>query len=349
MLRSSGLAGQRLRPILLGVGLGLLVVIVATGWLLWRARAIESAAKPDSIASDTPLALVNGVAITPNMVEREIRVSRFNIIDPPPPLSGADLERAGQEALNQLISRQLVLQAAAQQGFVLDDHFIEQQVALLFGGYGPEKLNQVLTQAGLTRADLFWWVAELTTVEEFSLQVVMAGAAPENRQRVYNDWLNRRQAEAIIQTFQNGRQQSPAALPGHAAPDFALTTLTGQTAALSDYRGQVVLINFWATWCPSCIAEMPHYDAIYRQQPLADFIVLGVNLQENRPQVRQFVDGLGLSFPILLDEDGQVTIDEYQIPGMPGSIIVDRQGIIFYRHIGPMSGQLLAEKLAELD
>ena len=66
-------------------------------------------------------------------------------------------------------------------------------------------------------------------------------------------------------------------------------------------------------------------------------------------QVQRFSAGLGLTFPILLDSDGQVTIRDYQVVGMPGSIIVDRQGTIFYRHLGPMSDELLRQKLAELN
>ena len=81
---------------------------------------------------------------------------------------------------------------------------------------------------------------------------------------------------------------------------------------------------------------------------MAKFIVLGINLQESPAHVQQFATGLGLSFPILLDTNGEVTTHYYQIAGMPGSIIVDRDGTIFYRHIGPMSGELLEEKLGQL-
>ena len=94
---------------------------------------------------------------------------------------------------------------------------------------------------------------------------------------------------------------------------------------------------------------MPDYEAVYRQKAPDGFVVLGVNLQENAEHVQQFSKGLGLSFPILLDQDGQVTIRQYQLIGMPGSVIVDRTGRIHYRHIGPMSGAVLVEKLDELE
>ncbi len=344
MLRSQPTI-RRLVPISIGVGLALLVIFMVTTRLLTRTQTEQmiTTGLPD------PVATVNGVAITRDMIDREITVSRLNILEPLPPLTGEDLVRAREEALNQLINRQLVLQAAARQGFKLDEAFIQRRVDLLFGTYGDEALAEALEQAGITSDDVFWWVSELTTVEEFTVQVIMAGASPETRQRVYNDWLNEQQAKAEVKTFLDSSNNTFTALPGQPAPDFTLTTLDGQSVSLSDYRGQVVLVNFWATWCPSCIAEMPDYETVYRQQPGGDFVVLGVNLQENADQVQQFTTGLGLSFPILLDKDGHVTIRAYQVVGMPGSIIVDRKGIIFYRHIGPMSGEVLVEKLNELN
>jgi peroxiredoxin len=348
MLATNSRTRRRLSAILLGGGLGALLVLGVTGWLLLQPRLVNTASSPDSQLATGPLATVNGVVITQNMVDREVNVSRFNLVAPPPKLAGPDLERARQEALNQLITRQIVLQAAIRQGFVLDNAHIQQQVDLLFGGYGEAALTDALKQAGVTAEDLFWWVSELTTVEEFTVQVVMANTAPENRQRVYNAWLNEQQAGANVQMFTGAGRQFTV-LPGNPAPDFTLSTLDGRPVSLSDYRGQVVLINFWATWCPSCIAEMPAYEAVYRERPPGEFMVLGVNLQEEEEYVQRFSAGLGLTFPILLDSDGQVTIRDYQVVGMPGSIIIDRQGAIFYRHLGPMSDDLLRRKLAELN
>jgi len=336
---------KRLSAMLFGSGLGIVVVVAASSWLLFRLNTLSQL--DSQVQNSEPVVVVNGVAISQMMIDREMQVSRFNLVDPLPPLHGDDLERAQAEALNQLITRQLILQAALQQGFTLSAETIQQRVDLLFGGYGPEKLEQGLAQANLTRADLTWWVAELATVEAFTVEVIMANTSPDTRQQVYNDWLNQQQAAAHIETVAPLAEGNFTALPGHPAPNFTLSTSDDQTISLTDYQGRVVLINFWATWCPSCIAEMPAYEAVYQQQ--ADrLVVLGINLQESSEQVQKFAASLGLSFPILLDQDGQVTIEQYQMVGMPGSIIVDRDGIIFYRHIGPMSSELLQQKLAQL-
>jgi peroxiredoxin len=293
-------------------------------------------------------AIVNGEAITPDMVEAEIKISRLNIVEPMPPLTGEDLDRATEEAVNQLITRHLILQAAARQNFTLDEAFVNSRVDLLFGAYGNEALDEALKQAGATRGELFWWVKEIFTVEEFTTQVVMADAPPEQRQQVYNDWLDAQRATANIKTYLNGEAQTPPALIGQPAPDFTLTTPDGQPVSLSDYAGQVVLVNFWATWCPSCITEMPEYEQVYQYYGQGDFVVLAVNLQEGQEQVAQYANGLGLTFPVLLDRDGNVTTRQYQVIGMPASFIIDREGKIFYRHFGPMSGETLQAKLAEL-
>jgi thiol-disulfide isomerase/thioredoxin len=314
---------------------------------------IKSGVLPQPTQAETlpqVMATVNGVAITREMVEKEITVSRFNVASPLPPLTGDDLVRATDEALNQLITRQLVLQTASRQNFSLDEALIESQVELLFGAKGDQVLDNTLRQVGATRADLTWWVRELTTVEEFTVRVIMAGAAPEERQQVYNDWLNAQRAAANIKTYLNGEEQSLLAVMGEPAPNFTLTNLTGQPVTLSDYNGKVVLVNFWATWCPSCLSEMPDYEQVYQQHggPEGNFVVLGVNLQEDQTLVEDYATGLGVTFPILLDEDGYVTTREYQVTGMPASFIIDRQGVIVYRHLGPLSVETLRAKLAEL-
>lgn len=123
------------------------------------------------------------------------------------------------------------------------------------------------------------------------------------------------------------------------APDFELINLEGENVKLSDFRGQAVLINFWATWCGPCRIEMPAIQARYAQY-YPEFVVLAVDNDESLEIVFVFVGELGLTFPVLLDP-GALIQNLYLIPGYPSSFFVDADGIIRVVHIGIMTeGQL---------
>jgi peroxiredoxin len=128
-----------------------------------------------------------------------------------------------------------------------------------------------------------------------------------------------------------------------AAPDFTLQTLDGQAVRLSDYRGQVVLLNTWATWCPPCRAEMPDLEAYYQQHQEDGFVVLAVNSQESPDTVAAFLGEHEFTFPVLLDPEGEV-MREYGVLGLPTSFFIDRDGTMR----GVWSGQLSPARLKEL-
>jgi peroxiredoxin len=123
---------------------------------------------------------------------------------------------------------------------------------------------------------------------------------------------------------------------GFSAPDFSLTTLDGATVRLSDLRGKAVLINFWASWCGPCRAEMPHIQAAYEEHVDDGLVVLGVDQSEPPATVARFADEFGLTFPIPLDNDGQVSA-AYQARALPTSFFVDTDGVIRDTFTGPMS------------
>jgi thiol-disulfide isomerase/thioredoxin len=134
---------------------------------------------------------------------------------------------------------------------------------------------------------------------------------------------------------------------GSYALDFTLEALDGSEASLSDYAGSVVLVNFWATWCPPCRDEIPHFEEAYQAYQDEGLVVLGVNYQESAAEVEPFVQGFGVTYPILLDESGMLA-KEYRAVGLPTSVLVDRDGVIQVRHSGYLSEGQLEQYLSEL-
>ena len=131
---------------------------------------------------------------------------------------------------------------------------------------------------------------------------------------------------------------------GSVAVDFTLEALDGTEVSLSQYRGDVVLINFWATWCPPCRAEIPDIEDAYRARKDEGLVVLGVSVEQSRAAVAPFVELAGMTYPVLLDELSQV-YNTYRAPGLPMSILVDNNGVIQARHIGQLSKAQLDEYL----
>ncbi len=119
------------------------------------------------------------------------------------------------------------------------------------------------------------------------------------------------------------------------APDFVLEDLGGGAVRLSNYRGRVVFLNVWTTWCEPCRVEMPSMEVLHRRLGGEDFVVLAVSADaDGRQVVAPFVQELALTFPVLLDPDGQV-VSRYRVTGYPETFIVDRDGRIVAHEIGP--------------
>jgi peroxiredoxin len=155
-----------------------------------------------------------------------------------------------------------------------------------------------------------------------------------------NKWLKRCTMAAIAGAATAFMASTAFAAAGDAsgpAPAFTLATLSGQQAALSQYKGQVVMVNFWATWCGPCQQEMPLLDQMYKKYKPAGFTLIGVNVDKQEPPVKELLARKPVSFPILLDPANQVS-KEYHVDEMPSSVIIDRKGEIRYIHRGYKPG-----------
>ncbi len=133
---------------------------------------------------------------------------------------------------------------------------------------------------------------------------------------------------------------------GQKAPDFELQDLQGRKVKLSDYQGKMVLLNFWATWCPPCKLEMPHMEKFYQAfKQDGDLVVLAVDAtttERSVDNVVQFSKDYGLSFPVVLDAKGEVS-DKYQITAFPTSYVIDAEGIIHGKVQGAMNYDMMKQ------
>ncbi len=141
-----------------------------------------------------------------------------------------------------------------------------------------------------------------------------------------------------------GANRGPGPKAGEPAPEFTLQTLDGTPTSLKDYRGQVVMVNFWATWCPPCRSEMPDMEQVYQEKKQDGFTVLAVNIQEARDPIALFVNRFGLTFPILMDVAGEVT-QQYGIYSLPSSYFIDREARIAEVNIGALSKAAIIKKV----
>jgi cytochrome c biogenesis protein CcmG/thiol:disulfide interchange protein DsbE len=138
-----------------------------------------------------------------------------------------------------------------------------------------------------------------------------------------------------------------APVVGALAPDFTLANLEGENVSLSDFNGQPVLINLWATWCGPCRIEMPTIQSRFEEYRDEGFIVLAVNFDEHQSDVQAFGDEFGLTFQMLLDPGAEVQ-KLYRTRSYPSSFFVDRNGVIQVQHIGVMTEGNLDGNLAQI-
>ncbi|MBI2875998.1 MAG: TlpA family protein disulfide reductase [Candidatus Tectomicrobia bacterium] len=132
------------------------------------------------------------------------------------------------------------------------------------------------------------------------------------------------------------------------APDFALPDLQGKTVRLSDFGGKVIILDFWATWCPPCREEIPHFVELYSQYRNHGFQMIGISLDAAGPAVvKEFARKYGINYPILMADD-QVALQYGGIPGIPTTFVIDRQGKVSERHVGYREKETFEKALRSL-
>jgi peroxiredoxin len=137
-------------------------------------------------------------------------------------------------------------------------------------------------------------------------------------------------AAALAGAAAHAAQETPA-------PDFTLKSRSGENVKLSELRGQVVLINFWASWCGPCRQEMPLLDQIYQQYGALGFTLLGVNVEQDTADAERMLKDTPVTFPILFDAENRVS-RLYDVTAMPSTVLVDRDGKVRFVHRGYQPG-----------
>lgn len=121
------------------------------------------------------------------------------------------------------------------------------------------------------------------------------------------------------------------------APDFTLQSASGENIRLAEQRGQVVMLNFWASWCGPCRQEMPLLDALYQRYNPVGFAFYGINVEADNADAKKFIQSLGVSLPVLYDPDSKVS-KLYQVSAMPTTVLIDKKGEIRYVNKGYKPG-----------
>lgn len=151
--------------------------------------------------------------------------------------------------------------------------------------------------------------------------------------------------EAPVEQVETGEVSSDIPV----AQDFTLANLNGEPVSLSDAKGKITIVNFWATWCPPCREEMPHMQSFYeKNHEEVEMLAVNVtNMDDGRPAIEKFVQEHELTFPILLDESGEVGF-MYEVMSLPTSYIIDEEGRVFQKIIGAMDEQVMNELVEAL-
>ncbi len=131
---------------------------------------------------------------------------------------------------------------------------------------------------------------------------------------------------------------------GSQAPDFRLESVDGNLVSLKDFKGQAVLLNFWATWCIPCRTEMPELQHVYGERRGQGLVVLAVNVEESPGQVTEYLEEMQLSLPVVLDRDGSVR-ESYRILGLPSSFFIGGDGVIKAVAFGALNRSALDRRI----
>ena len=137
-------------------------------------------------------------------------------------------------------------------------------------------------------------------------------------------------------------------LIGEKSPDFLAAVIDGDSVSLSNYLGSPIVLNFWASWCPPCRDETPHFEKIWRLYRQKDVVLLGINVQDTLADADEYIKEFDVTFTNAIDKDGKIMVD-YGVTGLPVTFFIDRDGIIIGRWVGSIGESSLKSRAEALE
>jgi peroxiredoxin len=339
---------------------------------------LPTAGTPTVQPTDEIVATINNQQITESAWQQATRLDAVMSH-----LAGQSIPTA-EETLDRLINEIIILNAVTPltANRPAADAAIETKLQALEADWNvpDERVVAALTEVGLTRNDLTTRMGRLIQVEaalnqltakESDLNGWLAQARAEAEIGLYRPLadaavLSRGNTEMEVAEAQEDIASPPppitpvplsnfapppnmptAPYPQNAAPGFTLNQLTGQSFTLNQLRGKPAIINFWATWCPPCRRELPALQAAYEARR-NDIGFVAVDVKEDSAAVEAFIKEMGLTFPVVVDPDGQVSDIAYEVRGIPTTLFIDANGVVAARHVGPLDEAAIEGYLAPL-
>ena len=139
-------------------------------------------------------------------------------------------------------------------------------------------------------------------------------------------------------------------LVGHPAPDFTITpwgSTAGQSIHLSSFKGQPVILNFWASWCPPCNDEMPLFESAWQQHQADKVAFIGIDYQDQQQAAEQFLQKYQVTYPTGPDTSGNISVD-YGVSNVPSTVFIDRSGVVVRKILGPVDAKTLDDEIRQL-
>ena len=314
------------------------IFLTSLGTYLWLSN-------PDSFVPSGAVARVNGEYIFQAEIEREMNLTR---VSNDLRSSGTNTEiPSAASVLEDLISRKMQRQDARKAGITVAPDEVDNALKEVFGrtGLTAEKLDETLSKYNLKLDDMRAILSDTMVINRYIEKVVVKGAkSEEDALNLQNSWQTNLALASKVDRLQ-AAGSGPSPRINSEAPDFTLTNLDGKQVRLSDLKGQPVMLNFWATWCPPCRAEIPVLTGMYKDTHAEGaYEILGVATQSDQQTISAFAREFNIEFPVLPDAGSQIT-SLYHVLPIPTTFFIDKEGIIRFIKTGPVDRPLLEKYL----